>query len=365
MHYIRFLKPPKVTISESQPDHINALITITSDLGESFYADDVTIYANLHSESHDAMDSRGARFTWTAGMRTLPISMDLLETDVSWPARLKISSMDGTMTDVFEPFGSSGTLPKIVSAWSGLVNPPEQKEASKIIERRFTLSNDRVFGIWEETGESIARHVWDAGVALTAYIDRVLALQADHLPLLNATLASATYKKLNVIELGSGCGIVGITLAQMIPDCDVVLTDLPEAAEIINRNTSGKFAAMSSNAHFQVLHWDERLPSAVKDSKFDLIIVADCTYNADSTPALVKTISRLMSRSPKAVIVVAMKVRHASEAVFFELMSEAGINEHGHTEVLLPNGEELNYGNSSETVDIYVFQGPQRGIPSK
>src|ERR1700734_3176668 len=161
-------------------------------------------------------------------------------------------------------------------------------------------------------------------MALSAFLDRMVALQAEGLPLLEEVLSSATYKRLKVLELGSGCGIVGIGLAQTVPDCEVILTDLPEAEELAMKNINGMNAAISSDVSFNTLDWENPLPLSIRDRLFDLILVADCTYNPDSSPALVSTLAVLVKRSSKAIVVVAMKVRHSSEAVFFDLMSESG-----------------------------------------
>jgi predicted nicotinamide N-methyase len=195
----------------------------------------------------------------------------------------------------------------------------------------------------------------DAGLALSAYLDRMVALQAEGIPLVEQAISAATFKKLNVIELGSGCGIVGLTLAQTVPDCEVLLTDLPEAADIAQRNIDNVFPAMSSTVAFEPLNWEEPLPKMVQAKTYDLVVVADCTYNSDSSPALVRTLSALQKKSPKALILVAMKVRHSSEDVFFDLMKEALFIEASHMKLQLPVIAEVG-----EKVEVYVFHGEDR-----
>jgi predicted nicotinamide N-methyase len=183
----------------------------------------------------------------------------------------------------------------------------------------------------------------------------MVALQAEGIPLVERVIASATYRKLQAIELGSGCGIVGISLAQSIPDCEVTLTDLPEAQEIAQRNLDNMNAAISSTAGFQPLNWEEPLPPGIEDKYFDLILVADCTYNADSSPALVDTFSKLIKRSPKAVILLSMKVRHPDELVFFDYMEKADLVEASRISLPLPGKPE-----EIEHVNIHVFHHKDR-----
>jgi hypothetical protein len=89
---------------------------------------------------------------------------------------------------------------------------------------------------------------------------------------------------LHVVELGTGCGMVGITLAQTIPDANVILTDLPEAEEIVQRNINAASSLPGGSLRFQELDWDAELPQTIQSSPhpLDLVIAADCTYNSDS-----------------------------------------------------------------------------------
>ncbi|KAK8168015.1 putative methyltransferase-domain-containing protein [Phyllosticta citrichinensis] len=178
-------------------------------------------------------------------------------------------------------------------------------------------------------------------------------MQFESSPLLVSTLSSASYRKLNVLELGCGCGIVGISLAQIIPDCHVWMTDLPEAREIAQKNIAAMNPAMASSGRFETLDWDKPLPQAIEHQSYDMIVVSDCTYNPDSSPALVKTLLALVARSPKAIVVLAMKVRHESEAIFFDLMAKAGFLTATTAWQPLPC-ERTDY-DSATKVDIYIF----------
>ena len=183
----------------------------------------------------------------------------------------------------------------------------------------------------------------------------MIALQAEGLPLVEESISSAAFKKLNIVELGSGCGIVGISLAQTIPDCDVLLTDLPEAKEIAERNIAQMNSAMGSKARFIELDWEQPLPLSVQTKTFDLIVVADCTYNPDSHEALVRTLQALVGKAPKSVVLLSMKVRHETELSFFELMAKANFVEKPPVKLLLPE-----VGNDPETVLVYVFHHRDR-----
>lgn len=102
---------------------------------------------------------------------------------------------------------------------------------------------------------------------------------------LSRALLPVKRDKLRVLELGTGCGIVGIALAQVFPEVDVLLTDLPEADEIVDRNLKQVTTAEGSSLRFEAFDWDDELPVDVQASSghaLDLVLAADCTYNPDS-----------------------------------------------------------------------------------
>ena len=101
---------------------------------------------------------------------------------------------------------------------------------------------------------------------------------------------------------------------------------------------------------FQTLDWDDELPSSI--GNVDLVLAADCTYNPDSSPALVKTIARLAKPPSNTSVIIAMKVRHAAESIFFELMSETGLKSKETLKIPLSEDEK----ESEEFVDVYLFQ---------
>lgn len=198
----------------------------------------------------------------------------------------------------------------------------------------------------------------DGSLALTAYVDQVIAMQADSsMPLLERALLSATFRRLNVLELGCGCGVVGIALAQTVTDCSVVLTDLPEVDELVERNIEAAFPAISSSIEFTPLDWEAELPLSVQSRSFDIIIAAECIYNTDSIPPLVNTICALLARSPKAIVLVSTKVRHESEAMFHDLAQKSGLVEASKATLPLPGQPGHGYGDSATHVDVYVFRG--------
>jgi predicted nicotinamide N-methyase len=160
-------------------------------------------------------------------------------------------------------------------------------------------------------------------------------------------------KPIQAIELGSGCGVVGIALAQMLPRCSVTLTDLPEVQDIMARNLQHARSAPGSTCDFRELDWDEELDG--DSMPVDLILVSDCTYNADSLPSLVQVLSRLVHASPQAVVLVSLKRRHESEAVFFELMRRSAFAVLEESSCALPAAYA-----EEDRVEMYTFIHEQK-----
>lgn len=199
----------------------------------------------------------------------------------------------------------------------------------------------------------------DAALACVVCFERALEGHAESMVALREAFRRTTTENqsLNVIELGTGCGVVGISLAQMLPNCKALLTDLPAAEELVSRNMSISRRAEGSSIDFRELDWDDDdTGNDIYASEYDMIVVSDCTYNSDSLPALVRVLRGLVSTSsPEAMVLVALKRRHESEKVFFELMEEAGFWVYEREVVLLPS-LLVTAEDEAEGVEMYVFR---------
>ncbi|KAK2809162.1 hypothetical protein FQN50_003997 [Emmonsiellopsis sp. PD_5] len=390
-HYIRFLKPPKI-LPSSSTSTVESLITITTDLGDSFLASDANLLASLYltnttTTNQTTTTTLSSPFTWRAGMRELKITMGPYHRNIpsfaACSVRLCVCDASTTTTmkgdgglivDRLEPSGAPG----IVAAWSGEFGAGRdddaggrgrmkkvQMQAEKLVERRFEMGVGPRLSSWEETGNSIARHIWDAALGSVMEIQHAYMGLPGSIPSLQRLFAESQNtgrRGLRVLELGAGCGIVGTAMAQIVPRCSVLLTDLEEVRDIISRNLTCATLADSSSARFQVLDWDdEELPEDITSHGYDLIAVSDCTYNSDSLPALVRILGVLVEVSPTALVLVALKKRHESEEVFFELMGSAGFEIDSHNVARLPS---VDSEAGSVDIELYAFRkdAPARGV---
>ena len=152
VHYIRFLKPPKL---DARKCFVRALITITTDLGDDFYPGDLTLYAAAVCEAPRNSAIEWQTIQWKRGSRNIWIEIKRLNFDSTKSMQLLINAEHTAAADLF----LFENLPEIVSARS-LPFEWQISQAGNKIERRYKtqVGNERV--IYEETGESIARHLW-------------------------------------------------------------------------------------------------------------------------------------------------------------------------------------------------------------
>lgn len=155
VHYIRFLKPPKLSQTKTTRASIKALITVTTDLGDDFLGTELEVYTNVVQRGA----SFGERiFTWKPGMRALWVeSSGIPNSALKHSVNLLVSATSYGERSL--GYASLKSLPEIVSSWSEPLDSQNQIAGSRV-ERRFAISADVTMKIFEELGESIARHIW-------------------------------------------------------------------------------------------------------------------------------------------------------------------------------------------------------------
>ncbi|KAI4253191.1 MAG: hypothetical protein LQ352_003842 [Teloschistes flavicans] len=348
VHYIRFLKPPRLIANAKLPTRtsLTALITITTDLGDAFYPGDVDVHVALAEQ--DNVTSLGT-VCWKSGMRCLRVEIQVALHTSTYPARFLFTCCESLRMDSLQ----LGQLPDIVSAWTEDFHADDDlKLDADLIIRSFRLPNGQVLKICEENGESIARHIWDAGIGLAAWL-------IDYLPDLHP-LGS---KALSVLELGTGCGIVGLVFGSIVPHSWAVLTDLDDdALRFAGINAQRCPRALDSTREWRPLDWKDP-QSFTLDRTLDFIVASDCTYNSDSIPHLVHTINELEQRVtelgdgvPGPKVLISTKVRHPSESMFFTLLKDHGFEKEEYTSIAMPDKYRQSTGQDLETVDVYIFK---------
>ncbi|KAJ1860828.1 Protein-lysine N-methyltransferase efm6 [Coemansia sp. RSA 2703] len=166
----------------------------------------------------------------------------------------------------------------------------------------------------DATGASrcgVGSTVWDAGLVMAKYLDH--QTQSGNLDLSGKT----------VLELGSGTGIVGITLAKLQPECTVILTDKDELMPLLKHNIE---VNSCKNAAAETLDWcdssEKQLSGRWEKSLPDVILVSDGIWSSELHKPLADTLARLAGEHTRVLIGYETR-KFDEEAKFVALWSQA------------------------------------------
>ena len=139
--------------------------------------------------------------------------------------------------------------------------------------------------------------VWDAAVVLSRFVCR-------HATAIGLPIGDSA----RWLELGAGCGAVGIAASKLLP-VPVVLSDQESILPILQKNLlENRCTARTTLA---LLEWGKDGESSVKEEPgFDVIVGADCVFNENLIDMLIETLLRFAGRD--TTILMAMELREPS-----------------------------------------------------
>ncbi|KAI1291315.1 putative methyltransferase-domain-containing protein [Xylaria venustula] len=422
MHYIRLLRPAKIQ-SSAGGLVVSLLFTVTTDLGDSFLCPEdgsIDLAVTVEDAAVDAPADptadpvvavarpgrRVCRYKWKTGMRVLDAKVNLTtpllqkemvncritiypaqqqsrKTSMS-PSALRVRDVLPWRIGGDQTLNMGVIMPATFEFTNGVCAPV----SLRTLGTRYVVGEGVDDGslnlslqFEEDIGESIARHIWDAGVVTSAF----LADACSSPPAIREVIPIES-DSFNVLELGSGVGILGITIASILQaaassqgrrlkNARVLLTDLEEAEERARSNIARAEATLAADPlesganvtiEYENLDWDEgcagRFGPLVAATPWDLVALSDCTYNVDSLPALVGTLSALHAvkeshhgtedESPvKSCVLLATKPRHSSEEALFGLLEDQKWTYRVAKEIPLPK-----IGEEDEVVQVYLLE---------
>lgn len=330
VHYIRFLRTPQTATSKKTID-VSAVVAVTTDLGDSLFPADVSLVIEVVEANHPHETLCTTSLEWKSTSRALKFTIQCPGKYLSRPALLHVTTKE--TIDTFKAL----QIPKILDVWSVEFALSDKQRTEPVVERQLWLDNESRVRMKEETGDSIARHIWfvmgfptrytltdifrDASLGFLIYFDKAMSsTPPDGTLAMTEMMKSTKVRRRKVLELGAGCGIVGVAFAQLVK-CDMLLTDLEDAQEILGSNIRLATLAAGSTIQAQNLDWETGLDDS-SNANFDLILVSDCIYNPESSLHLVKTLRELALRAPHVLILVGFKRRHEADTIFFERMQD-------------------------------------------
>ena len=154
VYYIRFLKPPVVSDLDKRSYLVTSVITITTDLGDISLWSNVELIARLVDVDNAGNVISTSKAPWKGGKRTVTVFFTYGKDQPNHDLRVHITTEDTASSC------ASFKLPEILDVWSAPFRQNAIGRSASLVERQFRLSPSVCVRIWEETGNSIARHIW-------------------------------------------------------------------------------------------------------------------------------------------------------------------------------------------------------------
>lgn len=146
--------------------------------------------------------------------------------------------------------------------------------------------------------------MWDRGVILAKFLEHSV----------DSHLIDLTGKK--VVELGSGCGLVGCVAALL--GAHVILTDLPDRLKLLQKNVRENLKGNSrakkaggvaaATAEVMEFTWGDEPDRALVDSQPNFVVASDVIYNEDVVPDLLHSLRALCA--PQSTVFIAGELRN-------------------------------------------------------
>lgn len=122
----------------------------------------------------------------------------------------------------------------------------------------------------------------------------------------------------NSVELGAGCGLVGLAIAHGYSSSPIYITDQEPMFPLMETNI--RLNNLSSVVKAAVLNWGQPLPSGIP-SYPAIVLAADCVYFEPAFPLLISTLQELLG--PESVCFFCFKRRRRADLRFLKLARKA------------------------------------------
>ena len=194
----------------------------------------------------------------------------------------------------------------------------------KLKEKDIYINKDLSVKLTEQTlfaadgGEGL--HLWEASVVLTRY-----CLQNKEI-----------FKNKDIIELGTGCGLLGISILKQIPLINHYTFSDYQDSVINNLNTNLIRNKLKDNKKYDILKLDWRDYEKI-DLKYDIILGSELIYKGGYIQELAKLINKILKDD--GICYISMPEKRSMTSTFLEYIKECGMKY--QTEFYDINNEEL------------------------
>lgn len=144
--------------------------------------------------------------------------------------------------------------------------------------------------------------MWDSGVVLGKFLEHAVESGRIHL------------QGKKVVELGSGCGLVGCIAALL--GGQVILTDLPDRLRLLKKNVEANlYGDVRGSATVDELTWGDELDHDIKDPLPDYVLGSDVIYSEGAVMDLLATLLDLSGT--QTTVILAGELRNDAILEYF------------------------------------------------
>ncbi|XWS29298.1 hypothetical protein CRYUN_Cryun24cG0016800 [Craigia yunnanensis] len=195
--------------------------------------------------------------------------------------------------------------------------------AKQQLQRHYIRSIESTVLIRQLPSEGISFQLWPAATTLVTLLDnhRFHPSKSPLTTTLTALSNGDNDRKLNILELGSGTGLVGIAAAVTL-GANVTVTDLPHVIPNLQFNVDANtdvVAQKGGTVNVALLRWGEDDDVVVIGREFDLILASDVVYHDHLFEPLIQTLRFLLNGGDEnKVFLMAHLRRWKKDAAFFK-----------------------------------------------
>lgn len=154
VHYIRYLRTPQIKDAPKKSFDVSAVVAIMTDLGDAFFTRELTLHARIIDATKSGEILHITEAEWQPHSRAVKVN---LHVSAKYANRLVVMHITTKETIASLKYCEA---PAIVDTWSSTFNLTSKSKVEPLVERRLPLRDRPAVRMWEETGDSIARHIW-------------------------------------------------------------------------------------------------------------------------------------------------------------------------------------------------------------
>lgn len=196
--------------------------------------------------------------------------------------------------------------------------------AKQQLQLHYVRSIESTVVIRQLPSEGISFQLWPAATTLVTLLDnhRCHSSKSPLTTILRAlSKGGENDRKLKILELGSGTGLVGIAAAVTL-GANVTVTDLPHVIPNLQFNVEANadvVAQKGGTVSVAPLRWGEDDDAEVIGREFDLVLASDVVYHEHLFEPLIKTLRFLLNGGgEKKAFVMAHFRRWKKDSAFFK-----------------------------------------------